>query len=98
MTDSQKRITPVLNRPLSQIARDIRETWTDKQGKPNVHYAAEPYLAAMATLSSMTDWYYEDPARDVVNYFLSNTGTWRGDEAKALKNELRAALGLPPRK
>jgi hypothetical protein len=71
-------------RPLSKIAAEIRRTW------PKVNYAAEPYLAAMATLSSVQDQYYEDSGESIVLYFLSNATTWRGPDAKRIKEELKA--------
>jgi hypothetical protein len=71
-------------RTLSQIAREIRNDWR------NVNYAAAPYLSAMATLRSVDDSYYEDDARSVVLYFLSNASAWRGETAKRIKAELKA--------
>ena len=73
-------------RPLSSIARDIRRAW------PKVYFAAAPYLDAMAALNSINDRYIFDDGRGVVRYFLANAGTFRGEAAKALKNELKALL------
>jgi len=70
-------------RPISEIARDIRQDWK------NVNYAAKPYLAAMFDLSSITDSYGCDNARSVVRYFLCNASTWRGSIAKSIKAELK---------
>lgn len=69
-------------RLLHEIARDIRLHW------PNVHYAAEPYLQAMATLYTMRDTYGNESASSVVTYFLANATKWRGDDARRLKAEL----------
>jgi hypothetical protein len=74
------------HRPIFEIARDIKRTWT----KP--YFGAVPYLDAMRSLSSINDYYYEDSARSVVAYFLANASTFRGPEAKALKQELKDAL------
>lgn len=73
-------------RPLHVIAREIYQTWE----KPN--FAAVPYLKAMRELTSMSDKYYEDSAQSVVAYFLSNATTWRGEDAKRIKAELKAML------
>lgn len=73
-------------RPLREIAADVRCNWT----APN--YAAVPYLEAMEELDKITDDYFADSAKTVVLYFLSNTNTWRGPEAKRIKTELRALL------
>jgi len=76
------------NRPLHEIARDIRKDWK------NVHFGAKPYLDAMATLDSINDNYGWDSAKSIVLYFLSNASTWRGETAKAIKKELKAMVGL----
>jgi hypothetical protein len=73
-------------RPLWKIARDIRANW------PRVNYAAVPYLDAMAHLSTMRDMYGCDPAAHIVGYFLSNARSWRGDDARRIKAELKALL------
>lgn len=70
-------------RPLYEIAREIRKDW--KKVSP---YAA-PYLDAMSALTSVDDSYGWDSGRSVVNYFLANAGSWRGETAKRIKAELR---------
>lgn len=75
-----------MHRPLYEIAQDIRKHWA------NVNYAAEPYLKAMADLRSMHDFYGLDPASSVVRYFLSNATTWRGEDARRVKAELKGML------
>jgi hypothetical protein len=77
-------IMQALPRPISEIARDIRQDWK------NVNYAAKPYLAAMSDLSSITDNYGSDNAKSVVLYFLCNASGWRGPIAKSIKAELKA--------
>lgn len=73
-------------RPLSEIAREVRKDWT------KVNFGAVPYLEAMETLNSINDRYYEDSAKSIVAYFLSNASTWRGEIAKAVKKELNAMI------
>jgi len=73
-------------RPLSVIARDIRKHW------PKVNFAAVPYLEAMGSLETIQDRFYSDDAKTIVIYFLGNTTTWRGPEAKRIKAELNAML------
>ena len=73
-------------RPISDIARDIGRAWD----KPN--FAAKPYLDAMRSLYSVDDAYGCDSGKSVVLYFLSNASMFRGEAAKALKAELKAAL------
>lgn len=77
----------VAARPLNEIAREIRRDW-----KP-VDYSAKPYLEAMGDLNNIDDKYGEDDGRYIVNYFLSNSGKWRGDTAKRIKAELKQMVG-----
>ena len=79
----------VQNRPLYEIARDIRKDWGSK-----VYFGAKPYLDAMATLDSINDNYGWDSADSIVRYFLANASTWRGETAKKIKKELKAMVGL----
>ena len=74
------------NRSLSAIAYEITRTW------PKVNYAAVPYLAAMRELDSVKDSYFYDSGSRVVAGFLSNAATWRGEDAKRIKAELKAML------
>jgi hypothetical protein len=78
--------TATATRPLSTIAREIRATW------PKVYFGAVPYLQAMAQLGTVDDKYGLDDARSIVNYFLANAGTWRGDDARRIKAELKAMV------
>lgn len=73
-------------RPLHTIARDIRANWS------NVNYAAEPYLKAMETLYTIDDMYYYDTADSVVRYFLGNANSFRGEDARRIKAELKGML------
>lgn len=75
-------------RPLYVIAQDIYKSW------PKVNYAAKPYLEAMTELTSIEDKYGYDNARSIVLYFLSNASSFRGDQAKALKLELKSIAGI----
>ena len=75
-------------RTLAAIAREIRRTWT----KP--YFGAIPYLAAMSSLGSIGDRYGCDDARSIVQYFLANAGTWRGEDARRIKTELKQLAGV----
>ena len=76
------------HRPLHIIAREISADWK----KP--YFGAVPYLDAMRTLNSIRGEYYNDSAQSIVAYFLANAGTWRGDNARRIKAELKAMLAL----
>ncbi len=74
-------------RPLKVIAREIRENWK----RP--YFGARPYLDAMSSLEKITDMYGWDSAKRVVEYFLMNASTWKGDKAKSIKQELKELIG-----
>lgn len=73
-------------RKVWEIAIEIKANWK------NVHFGAVPYLKAMTELDSVDDNYHFDSGRSVVNYFLANAQTWRGDVARRVKAELKSML------
>ena len=73
-------------RPISEIAKEICADWK------NVNFAAKPYLSAMRALNGLDQDYGMDSAASIIMYFLSNATTWRGETAKRIKAELKAAL------
>jgi hypothetical protein len=79
-------MTTTTARPIHEIARDIEATW------PNVHYTAYPYLSAMRGLVTVQDRFFEDDARGIIIRFLGNATTWRGEDARRIKAELRGLL------
>jgi hypothetical protein len=76
--------TPV--RPIYEISREIRKDWKA------VYFGAKPYLDVMSGLDKVTDNYGMDSAKMIINYFLSNASTWRGEVAKRIKTELKAMV------
>ena len=74
------------NRSISSIARDIKRVWV----KP--YFGAKPYLQAMEYLDNIHSKYIYDDARSIVMYFLANASTFRGNDAKVLKQELKNLL------
>lgn len=90
---AKTKIAPAaLQRTLREIALEIRADYAAK-GKP-VYFAAVPYVDALAYLDTrdLSARYYEDPAKDVIVYLLSNLIYWRGETAGRVKAELTAAL------
>lgn len=73
-------------RPIWEIAAEINKTW------PKIYFGALPYLNAMRSIEAVTDYYCDDSGKDVVIYFLSNAATWRGEDARRIKAELKALL------
>lgn len=73
-------------RQLYEIAADVRRTWA------KVNYAAVPYLEALESMDVVTNPYGYDTGDSIVRYFLSNATTWRGEDARRIKKELKALL------
>lgn len=73
-------------RPLYEIAQEVKSDWV----KP--YYGAVPYLDAMGELYQITDEYGFDTGKSVVQYFLANANTWRGETARRVKAELKGML------
>jgi hypothetical protein len=71
---------------LAEIAGEILADWD------NVHYAARPYLDAMSQLDRVQDKYGYDTGKSVVLYFLANAGSWRGDNARRIKAQLKVMI------
>jgi hypothetical protein len=74
------------SRPIYEIANEIKKDWK------KIYFGAVPYLDAMETLTTPTDKYGFESGKSIINYFLANAGTWRGDKAKAIKSELKAIV------
>ena len=75
-------------RAISTIAEEIGRSWS----KP--YFGAVPYIAAMRALGSIEEDYHYESGRSVVLYFLANAGTWRGEDARRIKAELKALAGI----
>lgn len=75
-------------RPIKEIAKEINNKWA------KVNYAAVPYLNAMFSLNSINDNYGADSADSIILYFLSNASSFKGEDAKRLKKELKKLAGI----
>ena len=73
-----------MTRKIYQIAAEIRQDWK------NVNFGAAPYLDAMFDLGTMEDSYGLDSAQSIVLYFLANANSWRGENARRIKAELKS--------
>lgn len=76
-----------MTRPLYEIADEINAKWGSK-----VNYAAVPYLDAMRELGNVNDMYYLDTGKSIVLYFLANATSWRGEDARRIKAELKGMI------
>lgn len=72
-------------RTFAQIAKDIKIAW------PKINPYAKNYLNALMEINSSdpTAKYYLDEAGDIALYFLSNATSFRGEQARKLKQELK---------
>lgn len=75
-------------RPICQIADEIYRSWKAP------HYGAMQYLEAMFSLNKVSDKFGFDDGRMIVNYFLCNASSWKGEDARRIKKELRAIVKL----
>jgi hypothetical protein len=75
-------------RSLCDIAEDILQHWH------KVHYTAIPYLSAMRYVKELGDKHGHDTGRDIVLRFLGGASTWKGDDARRIKAELRELLDM----
>jgi hypothetical protein len=74
------------HRPLTEIAAEITIDWVA------LHGAAQPYMDAMSKLRSANDRYGLETGSDIIQGFLNNAQTWRGEVARRVKLELKAIL------
>lgn len=82
----QKQINSKESNPvytISELARQIRKDWK------NPYFGAVPYIGAMMSINSTSDSYGDESAKSIINYFLANAGTWRGEEARRIKAILK---------
>lgn len=72
-------------RTFAAIAKEIKQLWR----KP--YFGAVPYLDALSQINSTEkdDFYLFETAGDIVPYLLANMGTFRGEDAKRIKAELK---------
>ena len=84
----EQNINKQNKRTFAEIAREIKRTWK------NVYFGAKPYLQAMATIDSSDKNapYMLETAEDIVIYFLANAQTWRGEDARRIKAELKSMI------
>ena len=75
-----------MSRPIHDIAREIKALWA----KP--YFGAVPYIDAMLSLQTASDFFIADSGESIILYFLANAATWRGPDAKRIKAELKDAL------
>ncbi len=84
-------------RAFSDVANEVFILWRKKYGNnkfPVSFIGAVPYLQAMLSCST-TDknaLYGCETLETVVLYFLANVTSWRGEDAKRIKAELKEMI------
>ena len=74
------------NRSLNAIAKDIRQSWK------NISFNAAPYVDALEFLNRIEDTYIVGNGVSIVEGFLTNASSFRGDDARRIKAELKEML------
>ena len=79
-----------MNRKLSEIAKDILQHWK------NPYFGAKPYIQAMLLINSAEPNapYLSESAEAIVAYFLANATTFRGPDARRIKQELKSNYNI----
>lgn len=79
-----------MNRKLSEIAKDILQHWK------NPYFGAKPYIQVMLLINSAKPDapYLLESAKDIVTYFLANATTFRGEDARRIKAELKKQYNI----
>jgi len=75
-------------RPIYKIADEISAKW------PKPYFGAEPYLRAMRYVSAPEDRFGDDNGRTLAIYFLANAQSFRGNDARRLKAELKSVCDI----
>ena len=79
-----------MNRKLSEIAKDILQHWK------NPYFGAKPYIQAMLLIHSSDPKapYLAESAEDIVAYFLANATSFKGEDARRIKAELKSNYNI----
>lgn len=75
-------------RKVRDIAAEIAEKW------PNPYFGAVPYIDAMKEFDTPQDTFITESGESQIRRFLVNAKTWRGEDARRIKAELKAMVGM----
>lgn len=81
-------LTVTKMRTFAEIGREVKTLWK----KP--YFGAVPYIDALCKINSSDKNapYLFETAKDIVPYALSNMQTWRGEDARRIKAELKSMI------
>ena len=74
--------TQTTQRSVREIAFEISKVWK------NPYFGAVPYIQALKNIDD-SGRYGFDSQSSLINYFLANAATFRGEDAKRIKAELK---------
>jgi hypothetical protein len=90
MTSQEKAIhgpsVYIHHRSLATIAQEINELW------PDPYFGALLYIIAMENMATTRDHYRTISGKAAIQLFLANASSWRGDDARRIKAELKHML------
>lgn len=75
-------------RKVRDIANEIAEKWK------NPYFGAVPYIDAMKEFDTPQDRFLTESGEAQIRRFLVNAKTWRGEDARRIKAELKAMVGM----
>ena len=81
-------MTNYKNFKIYEIAQVIRKDWV------KMSPYAKHYVDAMHCIKNIDEMHVADRASSVVNYFLANAQSWRGDIAREVKKELNSRITM----
>lgn len=79
-------------RPLNVIAAEMLPMLRALPKTNMAHWAGVPYSEPLLYLSTTSDAYGLDDGDSIVRYALGNLSSWRGEDARRIKAELKAHL------
>lgn len=75
-------------RTFAEIAQEIKHSWK------NIYFGAKPYVEALLEIDSTDPKapYWCEDAQSMVCGFFGNCSSWRGEDAKRIKAELKSMI------
>lgn len=77
-------------RPLSTVAREAARLINALPDTHMAKWAGMTQIGPLTTVSDSDTHYYEDRVDHVIAYALGNLSSWRGEDARRIKAELKA--------
>lgn len=92
-----KDVLPTTVRPLHVIGMELLGHLRKLPESHMGYWAGIPYSRPLIYLQDTNDVYGADSADSIIRYALGNLSSWRGEDAKRIRAELKAHLaGVKP--